>query len=162
MAWGFFYFCPLVFSIRFSFPCVQIFNKKPSLLCGGEGLCEIIIKGKVAGTIRYRRPTSDEKLDYVYQLQKGLGTESQLKEINGTSKEDKAKKCHEILIRDLSIPMAKIVFAGSTGFIGEDGKPIDGLQIDKQFEIISKYYGYALVDLVAFVYATEGTVKKKY
>jgi hypothetical protein len=137
------------------------FNKKNLLQCGGEGLCEIVVHGKVCGTIRYRRPTSDEKLDYVYQLQKGLGTESQLKEI-AADKDNKAKKCHEILIRDLSIPMAKVIFLGSTGFSDEKMNPIDSLEIDKQFEIISKYYGYALVDLVAFVYATEGVVKKKY
>ena len=137
------------------------FKKKNSLQCGGEGLCEIVVHGKVCGTIRYRRPTSDEKLDYVYQLQKGLGTESQLKEISA-DKDNKAKKCHEILIRDLSIPMAKVVFLGSTGFSDDKMNSIDNLEIDKQFEIISKYYGYALVDLVAYVYATEGVVKKKY
>ena len=136
------------------------FKKRQPLRCGGEGLCEFISGGKVCGTIRYRRPTSDEKLDYVYQIQKGLGTESHLKEI-GDAK-DKAKKCHEILMRDLSIPMAKIVFISSTGFIDDTGKPIDGLEPDKQFELISKFFGYALVDLVAQVFATEGTVKKKY
>lgn len=136
------------------------FTKKQQLFCGGDGLCEIIVKGKVCGTIKYRRPTSDEKLDYVYQLQKGLGSESQLKEVSNSG-DNKAKKCHEILIRDLSIPLAKNVFTGSTGF-AHNGVLIDSLEIDRQFEFISKYYGYAFVDLVAYVYATEGIVKKKY
>ena len=140
---------------------VNVFKRKPLLQCGGEGLCEILVSGKIAGTIRYRNPTSDEKLDYVYQLQRGLGTESQLKEIS-TADGNKAKKCHEILIRDLSIPLAKKIFIGSTGFIDNDGKQIDKYDTEKQFSLIAEYFGFSLVDLVAYAYATTGIVKKKY
>lgn len=139
----------------------NVFKRRPLLQCGGEGLCEIIVSGKVAGTIRYRNPKSDEKLDYVYQLQRGLGTESQLKEISG-AEGNKAKKCHEILIRDLSIPLAKKIFIGSTGFIDNEGKQIDKYDTDKQFDLIAEYFGFALVDLVSYAYAAQGIVKKKY
>ena len=136
-------------------------KKRNILQCGGEGLCDVMVSGKVCGTIRYRRPTSDEKLDYIYQLQKGLGTESLLKEVNNSG-EGKAKKCHEILIRELSIPMAKKIFIGSTGFTDKENKPIDLCTIDDQFKLISEYFSFALVDLVAYAYATQGIVKKKY
>lgn len=134
---------------------------KPRLQCGGEGICEVVVSGKVAGTIRYRKPTSDEKLDYIYQLQNGLGTESQLKEIK-TAGENKAKKCHEILIRDLSIPLAEKIFITSTGFTDKDNKPIDALSTEAQFRMIAEYFSFALVDLVAYAYASQGVVKKKY
>lgn len=134
---------------------------KPRLQCGGEGICEVVVSGKVAGTIRYRKPTSDEKLDYIYQLQNGLGTESQLKEIK-TAGENKAKKCHEILIRDLSIPLAEKIFITSTGFTDKDNKPIDALSTEVQFKMIAEYFSFALVDLVAYAYASQGVVKKKY
>ncbi len=140
---------------------VGLFKPRQPLRCGGEGLCDIISGGKVCGTIKYRRPTSDEILDYVYQFQQGLGTESQLKEIKGT-KDNKAKKCHEILIRDLSVPMAKKIFLGSTGFIDEQGKKLDTLSIDEQFAYIAKFHSFALVDLVAIVYQPQGYLKKKY
>lgn len=139
----------------------DIFKRKQKLLCGGDGLCEVVVSGKVCGTIKYRRPTSDEILDYVYQLQNGLTSESTLKEIKD-SEGNKSKKCHEILIRDLSIPMAKKVFLGSVGFYNEQGKPIDNEPIDKQFDYIAKYHSFAIIDLVAIVYQPQGYVKKKY
>lgn len=140
---------------------VNLFKKKNLLMCGGEGLCEIVVKGKVCGTIRYRRPTSNEKLDYTYQLQKELIKESKLKEISET-KDDKAKKCHEILLRDISIPMARKIFICSSGFFDNEGKSIDNIDPGKQFEIIMEYYGYVLYDFCEYAYAAEGIVKKKY
>ena len=134
---------------------------KPRLQCGGEGICEVVVSGKVAGTIRYRKPTSDEKLDYIYQLQQGLGTEAHLKEIKDSGG-NKAKKCHEILIRDLSVPLAEKIFIGSTGFTDKDNKPIDNLSPEIQFKMIAEYFSFALVDLVAYAYASRGVVKKKY
>jgi hypothetical protein len=128
-------------------------------MLGGEGLCEVVIAGKVCGTIRYRRPTSDEKLTYSYELQHGLGTEAQLKELAKAG--DKARKCHEMMIRDISIPFAKKIFLGCEGFIDVSGKAIGELPADEQFNRVKEYYSHALVDLVAIAYTTEGAVKKK-
>ena len=140
---------------------LNLFRDKPRLQCGGEGICEVVVRGQVCGTIKYRKPTSDEKLDYVYRLQSGLGSEAQLKEISGAG-ENKAQKCHEILIRDLSIPLAQKIFIGSTGFTDKENKPIDALSIENQFSLIAEYFSFALVDLVAHAYTADGVVKKKY
>lgn len=140
---------------------VNIFKPRRQILCGGEGLCEVSIDGKVCGTIKYRRPMSDEMLDYLYQYQTALGTETQLKEIKDASG-NKAKKCHEILVRDLSIPMAKKIFLGATGFITDVGEKIEDLSVDAQFDCLAKYHSFALVDLVAIVYQPQVFVKKKY
>ena len=139
---------------------LNLFSPRRPLICGGEGLLEVSVGGKVCGTIRYRRPTSDEKLDYLYQLQSGLGTELQLKEIKDAK--NKNKKCHEIAIRDLSIPFAEKVFCSAEGFIDGDSNKVDALDTGKQFKLIKDYWSHALVDLVAIAYSTEGTVKKKF
>ena len=137
----------------------NVFCAPPQLICGGDGVIEIIVSNKVCGVIRYRRPTSDEKLDYLYQLQKGIGTELQLKEIQSAN--DKSKKCHEIMVRDLSIPFAEKIFLGSELFRDDHGKTIDNQPLNKQFDTLKTYWSHALVDMVAIAYATEGVVKKK-
>lgn len=129
-------------------------------MCGGEGAIDVVVNHKVCGTIRYRRPTSDEKLDYLFQTQKGLGSESQLKEIKNSDNKD--KKCFEILIRDLSIPFAKKIFISAEIFLDDNGEPIENNKNDKQFELLKTYWSHALVDMVAIAYAAEGVVKKKY
>lgn len=139
---------------------INLLKPKKRIICGGEGAIEVIIDGKVCGIIKYRRPTSDEKLDYLFVSQKGLGTESQLKEI--TDSENKDKKCFEILIRDLSIPYAKKIFIGAEQFIDDKGKPIESNSADVQFCLLEKYWSHALVDMVAIAYAAEGVVKKKF
>jgi hypothetical protein len=58
--------------------------------------------------------------------------------------------------------MAKKIFITSTGFTDKQNKPIDKLPNDEQFKLISEYFSYALVDLVAYAYATQGIIKKKY
>ena len=137
----------------------NVFKPSP-LVCGGEGVIEIALNNKTVSKIFYRLPTSDEKLDYVYQFQSGLGAQLQLKEIKDAK--DKAKKCHEVLIRDLSIPFAKKVFTGARGFIDANGELIENKPINDQFELIKTYWSHVLTDLVAIAYATEGTVKKKF
>ena len=139
---------------------INFFKPRSRIICGGEGAIEIVINGKTCGIIKYRRPTSNEKLDYLFQTQKGIGTESQLKEIKGAN--DKGKKCFEILMRDLSIPYAKKIFLNAEIFIDDKGNPIENNKPDKQFDLLEKYWSHALVDMAAIAYATEGVVKKKY
>lgn len=136
------------------------FRKPPRLLCGGEGTCEVLANGKVCGTISYREPTSNEKLDYAYQFQSILNTESQLKEISDS--ENKRKKIHEILVKNVGIPFSKKIFLRSTGFLDDKGKPIDSLPADEQFNFIEQYFGFALIELTTIAFETNNAIKKKF
>lgn len=139
---------------------VSYFKRHSYFVCGGEGAIEVIKNGKFCGIIYYRRPTSDEKLDYFYCMQKEIGTELQLKEIKNAK--DKNKKCHEIILRDVSIPFAEKIFLRAEKFKGDKDNTIESKTPSKQFELLKLYWSNILVDLVSIAYEIEGIVKKKY
>ena len=130
--------------------------------CGGEIRFDILdMSNRLIASIWLLRPDSAMKLNFVYETQNGLSSESNLRELQNTPKEDKAKKCHEIMWRDLCIPFARKLFVRSNGFNDENGKPLSILPKENQLQVIEKWYTNVLVDAVLYAFNDGLHVKKK-
>ena len=141
----------------------KLFTKRKYIVCGGVACCEVTDKyGKVMAEIWYRRPTSDEVFNYMYDVQFGLASESNVKELSGEkSIKERAKKCHEIMLRDLSLPYAELIFDHCIGFYDDKLKDVFQLSKEEQFAFLGKYRSHNLIDLVIKAFETDGTLKKK-
>jgi len=139
----------------------KTFTRRRSLFCGGDGCVSVTDNlGREVGVIWYRRPTSDEILNYAWQEQKMVGSESQLREVS-EFKGDKAQKIHEVLVRDFWIPWAEKVFTSCTGFLDEKKETLDNKPKAKQFEFLKKYKAHLLSGMVGVAFRQEESVKKK-
>lgn len=139
----------------------RLFTPKRPFICGGEGYIEVVdALGRPVAGMWYRRPTSDEKLDYVYQQQHALAnSEERLREVQEAG--DKAKKCHEIIWRDLCLPFAETVFLRSWGYVDGKGGKLAPLGKDEQFVHLKEHQAHHLVDMVGIAFSAAGVVKKK-
>jgi hypothetical protein len=140
----------------------RLLTAKRAIVGDGEGCCEVIDRfGRPVAWIWYRRPTSNDRLDFAYQQQNALtNSESGLREIRKA--ENKAKKLHELMLRDLHIPFAERVFVGCAGYVRGDGTKVESLARDDQFVYMKTNHAEHLTDMVSQVFAVEGIVKKKY
>ena len=132
-------------------------------LIGGdkEHCCEVKDGSRTVAWVYYRQPTSDEKLEYLWEMKNCLVSEDHLREIKEAK--FKSAKCHQLIVRDIAIPFGKKIFKRSHGYIdAKDMRDIDIKPPCEQFDFIAKWHSNHIVDMTAFAYEIEGIVKKKY
>lgn len=142
---------------------IGLFARKPKMICGGVGCVAVCDRfGREVSRIFYRRPTSDEILSYVYEQQNVIGgSESKLREIKATSKDKQLNKMHEMLVHDYYLPWAEKIFSRCEGYADADGKSLDKAEPKAQFKALKKFHSHNLVDMTAYAFEREGSVKKK-
>lgn len=138
----------------------KLFSKKEKLLCGGVGILEIKDKlNNVIGSIKYNRPNSDQKLDYIFKMQSGIIKEDSLKQISNS--DNKMHSTYKIMVENICMPYAKKIFVSANGYF-IDGQKIEEFDKEKQFELIKKYYGYHLVKMIEYAFEDNSILKKKF
>jgi len=133
------------------------------MICGGSGSVAVCDRlGREVATLYFRRPDSDEILSYVYEQQNAIGgNEAKLRELQNTKTEKQVNRMHEMLVHDFYLPWAEKIFIRCEGYTDSNGKALDKAPKEQQFEALKKYYSHNLVDMTAFAFEREGSVKKK-
>jgi len=146
---------------------MKFFQKKTppdadALRCGGSYSVSIVDKhDNVLGQLWYRMPTSDERLTYIWAMQEGLSSESNLRKIaDEKTPANMARKIHEVTWHELAIPSARLIFERCTGFRDADGKSIDGFSREAQLDFLEKFHALVLVKLTEIAFKTEYSLKK--
>lgn len=138
----------------------RIFGKTQPLICGGKQEICVIHGGKHIGSVFYIRPEYEQILAYQYKYTECLDSELHLKNIEKSKQ--KLKEMQDIIVKELFLPEAKKIFCGSKGFFDGNGKSIDNKSIDEQYDFVSKYFGYVLIDMVAIAFKVDTVCKKKH
>jgi len=133
------------------------------MICGGVGCVAVLDRlNREVARIYFRRPNSEEILTYVYEQQNIVGdSESRLREIQQTKSDKQVNKIHEVLVRDFYLPWAEKIFVRCEGYVDSNGKSLDTAGDKAQFDALKKYHSHSLVDMTAFAFEREGSVKKK-
>lgn len=142
---------------------VKLFAGKPRpLMMGGVGCCEVVDRlDRVVGKLYFKRPNSQQKIDYIYDVENVANNQSKLKELGKT--DNPSRNSYNYVIYELCVPYAEEIFEKAEGYRLEGGKEfIDLLPREKQLEYLKQYYMHNLIDMVVQAYAIEERVKKKY
>ena len=119
--------------------------------------------GVEQGFLFFRRPHSDEILDFIYEESELLSDEGRLRKIRDAAATEKKKVMHKMNVREFWIPWAKKIFMRCEGqFKDERGQLLEKLPTDEQFRFLSEFKAYMLVDMTGVAFNQEGLVKKKY
>lgn len=140
-----------------------LFTKKKSLICGGVGRCAVVDNlDREIGNIYFDRPTSKQKMDYIYDVENVANNKSKLKELSSEGNGDSvSKKAYEVVINELCIPHAEKVFNKCDGYTDSDGNEISKLTREEQFNFLKEYYAHNLVDMVVCAFSIDEKIKKK-
>ena len=129
--------------------------------CGGVECVEVVGKfdSPTGMKIYYNRPTSNQKLGYMYDYQNLITDDSKLRQ---TSKmKAKYADMAEQLIDKLWLPYAEKIFSHCEGFFDENGKPLEKKTKEEQFAAIKEYHSYYFTTLCDIAYSLNTKVKKK-
>lgn len=135
---------------------IKHFKKPRAYTCGGEEYCEFTNYEGCKARIYYRKPTSDEVVNYTYASACINSGEDGLRKLKEELRDNnKTNALYHLTLRELFIPYALKVILRWEGYKDANGKVVT------EFDTLVKFYSSHVANMCALAYLCTDKYKKK-